>query len=126
MLSSGQVADVGASAFEAVATSLEPGEASMHHAFMVHGSPPNKSKERRVGVTFVYHPPSLIQLGALKTSALLVRGKDRYGHFEAEQPPLAADDPDTIARHERWAGLYRAKAEELGNATIARHDQVDA
>ena len=126
MLSSGQVADVDASAFEAVATSLEPGEASIHHAFMVHGSPPNKSKERRVGVTFVYHSPSLTQLGSLKTSALLVRGKDRYGHFEAEKPPLAADDPDTIARHERWAGLYRAKAAELGNATIARHDQVDA
>ena len=126
MLSSGQHVDADLSAFNAVATSLEPGEASLHHAWMVHGSPPNVSAERRVGVTFVYHSPALTQLGTLKTSALLVRGEDRYGHFELEEPPLAADDPATIARHERGASLYRAKAEELGNHTIARHDKVEA
>ena len=126
MLSSGQHVDADLSAFAPVATSLEPGEASLHHAFLVHGSPPNISADRRVGVTFVYHSPALTQLGALKTSALLVRGEDRYGHFEPEQPPLSPDDPATIARHERGAALYRAKAEELGNHTIARHDKVDA
>jgi hypothetical protein len=57
---------------------------------------------------------------------MLVRGEDRYGHFEPEEPPLSADDPQTIARHERGAALYRAKAEELGNVTIARRDGVDA
>jgi hypothetical protein len=126
MLSSGQHVDADLSAFTPVATSLEPGEASLHHAFLVHGSPPNVSAERRVGVTFVYHSPALTQLGALKTSALLVRGEDRYGHFALEQPPLSPDDPATIVRHERGAALYRAKAEELGNHTIARHDKVDA
>jgi len=34
MLSSGQVADIELSRFEPVTTSLEPGEASIHHAFM--------------------------------------------------------------------------------------------
>jgi len=126
MLSSGQHVDADLSSFTPVATSLEPGEASLHHAFLVHGSPPNVSAERRVGVTFVYHSPALTQLGALKTSAMLVRGEDRYGHFELEQPPLSADDPVTIARHERGAALYRAKAEELGNHTITRHDKVEA
>jgi hypothetical protein len=126
MLSSGQVADVDADAFEAVPTSLETGEGSIHHAFLVHGSPPNTSKERRLGITFVYHSPALSQLGDLRTSALLVRGHDRFQHFEHEQKPLAAGDPATIARHERGAALYRAKAEELGNRTIARHDRIDA
>jgi hypothetical protein len=126
MLSSGQHVDADLSRFKSVATSLEPGEASLHHAYLVHGSPPNVSTERRVGVTFVYHSPALTQLGSLKTSALLVRGEDHYGHFELEEPPLTADDPATIARHERGAALYRAKAEELGNHTIARHDKVEA
>ncbi len=126
MLSSGQVVDADLSGLESVQTSLEPGEASIHHAFLVHGSPPNKGAGRRVGMTFVYHPPSLTQFGDLPTSALLVRGEDRYGHFEHEQPPLAADDPATIARHERGAALYRAKAEELGNRTIDRRDRVGA
>ena len=124
MLSSGQIAEFDESAFSPVAVSLEPGEASIHHALMVHGSPPNVTKERRLGVTFVYLPPALTQMGELRTSALLVRGEDRYGHFEPEQPPLSADDPETIARHERGAALYRAKAEELGNRTITRHDRV--
>lgn len=126
MLSSGQIAEVDASQFEAVPTSLETGEASIHHAFLVHGSPPNTTKDRRLGVTFVYHSPALKQLGALPASALLVRGQDRFAHFESELPPAAPDDPATIARHERGAALYRAKAEELGNRTIARHDPIDA
>ena len=126
MLSSGQHVDADLSRFKTFATALEPGEASLHHAYLVHGSPPNISAERRVGVTFVYHSPALTQLGTLRTSALLVRGEDRYGHFELEEPPLAADDPATIARHEHGASLYRAKAEELGNHTIARHDKVEA
>jgi hypothetical protein len=124
LLTSGQTAEIDPSLFEPFATSLEPGEASIHHAFMVHGSPPNVSTDRRLGITFVYHPPSLHQLGEIRTGALLVRGEDRYGHFEPEQPPVAADDPETIARHERGAALYRAKAEELGNRTITRRDRV--
>ena len=126
MLSSGQVAEFDVSAFDPVATSLEPGEASIHHALLIHGSPPNTTNDRRLGVTFVYHSPSLKQQGEVRTSALLVRGEDRYGYFEPEEPPLSADDPDTIARHERGAALYRAKAEELGNRTIARRDGVSA
>jgi hypothetical protein len=77
-------------------------------------------------VTFVYHPPMLRQIGETRTSALLVRGQDRYGYFKPEQPPLSPDDPETIARHEHAVALYRAKAEELGNQTIARHDGVSA
>jgi hypothetical protein len=123
LLSSGQVAEFDASAFTPVATSLAPGEASIHHAWMIHGSPANLGTDRRIGVTFVYHPPYLRQLGDVRTSALLVRGQDRYGYFDHERPPVAADDPDTIARHEHGAALYRAKAQELGNRNIGRLDR---
>ena len=46
-------------------------------------------------------------------SALLVRGQDRYGHFELETPPAADMDPAAIAEHDRvnalrQAVLYRA------------------
>ncbi len=123
LLSSGQVAELDHSAYTPVACSLSPGEASIHHAWMVHGSPANRSAGRRIGVTFVYHPPHLRQIGRVRTSALLVRGQDRYGHFDPEQPPVSADDPETIARHERAASLYRAKAQELGNRNIGRLDR---
>lgn len=122
MLSSGQTVDFDTETIEPDCMALASGEASIHHAFAIHGSPPNLTEDRRLGLTFIYHPPELRQLGEVRTSALLVRGEDNFGNFEAEQPPLAADDPATIARHERAVGLYRDKVRELGNATVTRFD----
>ncbi|NQU71313.1 MAG: phytanoyl-CoA dioxygenase family protein [Rhodospirillales bacterium] len=122
MLSSGQTVDFDISSIAPVSMALAPGEASIHHALAIHGSPPNQGDDRRLGITFIYHPPGLRQLGEGRTSALLVRGEDRFGHLEAEQPPLAKDSPETIARHERAVGLYRDKVRELGNMTVTRFD----
>ena len=123
MLSSGATADFDVSSVSPVPIVLQPGEISIHHAFLIHGSSPNRGRERRLGITFIYHPPHLRQIGACRTSALPVRGEDRYGNFDHEVPPVAADDPRTIANHERFVALYRAKVRELGNATVARFDR---
>lgn len=123
MLSSGMTVDFDVARVEPVPITLQPGEASIHHAFLIHGSRPNRGGDRRLGITFIYHPPHLRQIGACRTSALLVRGEDRYGHFEHERPPLAADDPATQAHHEHAVSLYRAKVRELGNATVERFDE---
>jgi len=122
LLASGMRADFDTASVEPVAMPLQPGEISLHHAFLIHGSPPNVAADRRMGLTFIYHPPGLGQLGKERTSALLVRGEDRFGNFDHERPPLAADDPETIARHEHAVAIYRAKVRELGNATVTRYD----
>jgi ectoine hydroxylase-related dioxygenase (phytanoyl-CoA dioxygenase family) len=126
MLSSGATADFDVSGVAAVPIVLQPGEASIHHAFLIHGSSPNRGNDRRLGITFIYHPPHLRQLGACRTSALLVRGEDRYGNFDHERPPVAGDDPATQARHEHAVSLYRAKVRELGNQTVERFDGDNA
>ncbi len=122
MLSSGQTAEIDPAAAAPVAVELRPGEASIHHAFLVHGSRPNRAAHRRVGISLIYHSPHLRQIGACRTSALLVRGEDRFGHFDHELPPGCEDDAATIARHEEAVLKYRAKVRELGNATVARLD----
>jgi hypothetical protein len=122
MLSSGVRADFNVTDVDPAPIVLAPGEVSIHHAFLVHGSSPNRGDDRRLGITFIYHPPHLRQLGACRTSALLVRGEDRYGNFDHEVPPVAADDPRTIANHDYFLSLYRAKVRELGNATVTRFD----
>lgn len=122
LLSSGATADFDTRSVTPVDMPLQPGEMSLHHAFLIHGSLPNTGTERRIGMTFIYHPPGLRQLGRCRTSALLVRGRDRFGHFDHESPPFAADDPDTIARHERAVAAYRAKVRELGNDAVTRYD----
>ncbi len=122
MLSSGQTSDIDVAGRISAPVVLRPGEASIHHAFLVHGSRPNRAGHRRMGVSLIYHAPHLRQIGQCRTSALLVRGEDRFGHFDHESPPGAEDDPATIARHEAAVLGYRAKVRELGNATVARLD----
>ena len=34
-------------------------------------------------------------------SAILVRGEDRYGHFERDEPPAGELDPASVAAHDR-------------------------
>lgn len=122
MLPSGMQTAYDVSRTEPVVMPLEIGEASIHHAEVIHGSLPNMANQRRMGITFMYMPAHLGQKGQRRTSALLVRGKDRYGNFDPEIPPVSDDDPDAIARHEISATLYRGKEEELGKKTVARFD----
>lgn len=122
MLSSGQNVDLDTSTIEPFPVELRAGECSIHHAFLVHGSLPNNAPDRRLGITFIYHPPQLGQLGKCRTSALLVRGEDPYGNFDHEQAPNADDMTGNIARHETAVSAYRAKVREMGNITVARLD----
>lgn len=122
MLSSGQTVDFDATTVKPVPVILRPGEASIHHAFLIHGSGPSRSAERRMGVTLIYHPPGLGQLGDCRTTALLVRGEDRFGHFDPERAPVAGDEAGNDARHEQAVARYRAKVRELGNLTVTRLD----
>ena len=122
LLASGQTVDYDVSGITPVPVELRPGEIAIHHAFLIHNSFPNRSTEPRIGMTFIYHPPSLHQLGNVKTSAMLVRGEDRYGNFEHEMPPDPNDAEATQARFIQARDLYRAKVRELGNSTITRFD----
>ena len=122
MLSSGQNVDFDASSVEPFPVELQPGECSIHHAFLVHGSMPNNASDRRMGITFIYHPPHLGQLGECRTSALLVRGEDGYGNFDHEQAPDAADMTGNIDRHVKAVSAYREKVREMGNITVTRLD----
>jgi len=121
-LPNGQVADYDVSHTDPVTMSLEPGEASIHHAYTIHGSLPNLSDRRRMGITFMYMPAHIGQKGERRTTAMLVRGEDRYGNFDPEIPPSRDDDPDAIERHKLSASMYRGKEEELGKKTAARFD----
>ena len=41
---------------------LRPGEMSLHHVRLVHGSPPNPSNDRRIGFAIRYIPTTVAQL----------------------------------------------------------------
>ncbi|MDC0033112.1 phytanoyl-CoA dioxygenase family protein [Alphaproteobacteria bacterium] len=122
MLPSGMQTAYDVSQTEPVSMPLEAGEASVHHAEIIHGSLPNIANQRRMGITFMYMPAHMQQRGDRRTTAMLVRGEDHYGNFDTEIPPKHDDDLEAIARQELSANMYRAKEAELGKQTAARFD----
>ncbi len=81
-------------AFEKKAGLLEPGEVAMHHSNMVHGSPPNPSEVRRMGIAVRYFtpesPPDLV--GA--SMGVLVRGDITDSPYQLKpQYPVMWWDP---------------------------------
>jgi non-haem Fe2+, alpha-ketoglutarate-dependent halogenase len=100
LLTRGQEIAVEVDEREAVPLVLKPGEMSLHHVRLVHGSPPNPSNDRRIGFAIRYIPTSLYQLEG-SDSASLVRGTDRYGHFELEPRPERDMQDDMLALHRR-------------------------
>ena len=111
LLTRGQEVAVEVDTSKAVPVVLEPGEISLHHVRLVHGSPPNPSGERRIGFAIRYIPTSVKQLVG-EDSASLVRGTDAYHHFELEPRPTSDMQPEFIALHKRIADrnaqiLYR-------------------
>ncbi len=77
---------------------LEPGEMSLHHPLVVHGSEPNQSDLSRIGFAIRYVPSGVALGSGLRNSATLVRGRD-YGHFEPECAPEGLFHPAALRRH---------------------------
>ena len=77
---------------------LRPGEMSLHHVRLVHGSPPNPSNDRRIGFAIRYTPTTVAQLAG-EDSATLVRGEDRHHHFVPEPQPSRDLDPEFVGLH---------------------------
>jgi non-haem Fe2+, alpha-ketoglutarate-dependent halogenase len=87
LLSRGQEIMVEVDESKAVELPLQPGEMSLHHVRLIHGSAPNPSAKRRIGFAIRYVPTYIRQAAGTRDSATLVRGVDEYGHFEPEQRP---------------------------------------
>lgn len=95
LLSRGQMikADVGEN--KAVDIVLRPGEMSLHHVMLVHGSEPNPSPIPRYGFVVRYIPTYCKQIGG-RTAAMLVRGSDQYNHFDSVPRPQSDLHPDAL------------------------------
>jgi len=98
MLTRGQEIAVDVDASKAVDIILEPGEISLHDIKLVHGSEPNRSQDRRIGLAIRYLPTHVRQTKG-RDSAMLVRGVDRHRNFDAEPRPCADLDQAALAAH---------------------------
>jgi hypothetical protein len=82
---------------------LRPGEMSLHHGRVFHGSQPNRSADRRIGFNAQYIAARVRQVVGRWDSATLVRGRDSFGHFAPEPRPAAEYDPACVRFQEEMA-----------------------
>jgi non-haem Fe2+, alpha-ketoglutarate-dependent halogenase len=97
----------------AVNVLLAPGEMSLHHVMLLHGSEANRSARRRVGFAVRYIPADVAQAKE-RGSATWVSGRD-HGHFDLEPRPEGEFHPAALARHgkmlRRWMRIVGAELE---------------
>ena len=99
LLSRGQEIEVAVDEARGVDIVLRAGEMSLHHVRMVHGSPPNRSDDRRIGFAIRYIPAYVRQLAGEADGAMLVRGVDDFHYYVPERPPTADLSADARAHH---------------------------
>ena len=92
----------------AVDVELRPGEFSIHHESVVHGSGPNGAAEPRIGLSIHYIAPRIRQTKLANATATLVRGADPHGHWREDPEPREDFDPDCLAALDATYGEYKS------------------
>ena len=105
-----------------VAMALRAGEFSLHHELAMHRSAPNNAGHRRVGIGLNYIPTHVRADSPVRLKAMLVRGEDRYGHFDLVDPPAEERDAAALAMHQAVSEQYRANYK----VQVARHEAMFA
>lgn len=98
LLSRGQEIAVEVDKSKAVGLAMGAGEMSLHHIKLVHGSDANRTDDRRIGLAIRYIP-TYVRQTKVRDAAMLVRGTDKYRHFDYEPRPRADLDAAALAAH---------------------------
>ncbi len=124
LLTRGQELMVEVDESKAVDLVLQPGEMSLHHVRIFHGSEPNRSPDRRIGFAIRYVPTHVRQVIGPRDGAALVRGIDTYHHFEPEPAPDGDLSAGALAAHkaaaERQAAILYAGTQTSSFENIVR------
>ena len=85
---------------------LDPGQFSLHHTHLWHNSMANQSNDRRIGLGISYIPAHCKCSSETRLTTTLVRGVDRFHHFDHDLRPTADFDPAAVSVHaeamRRW------------------------
>lgn len=94
---------------------VRAGQFSLHHTHLVHSSRPNLSADRRIGLGLSYIPTSARCTSRTRLTAMLVRGADRYRHFDDEPRPRVDFGAAERAAHADAVARFRASNVEQTN-----------
>jgi len=97
LLSRGQEIAVDVNEEDSTHVQLKPGQMSLHHGKLFHGSSPNTTDDRRIGLALRYISTNMQQTANLKPFAKLVAGEDTFGHFRLLNSPSGVLQKDDVA-----------------------------
>lgn len=98
LLTRGQEISIDINEEDGIYAPLKAGEISLHHIRAAHGSAPNTTNFRRIGLAIRYIPTYVKQV-KIRDSATLVRGIDEYSNFDLEPEPREDLSLDALAAH---------------------------
>ncbi len=116
LLSRGQPLAVDVDRSKTAFMPVKAGQFSLHHTHLVHNSPPNRSNDPRIRLGISYIPTYARCTAPRRVSAMLVRGTDKYGHFDDERRPLFEAGPEERAFHAQAVATFRAMNSDLAGA----------
>ncbi len=101
LLSRGQEIEMDVDDKDGVFVPMDAGQMSLHHIKLCHGSSPNTTDDRRIGLAVRYIPTHVRQVKVQRDGAVLVRGEDVHNNFEFDPSPVADLDAAAVAAHQR-------------------------
>lgn len=118
LLSRGQEVKVSVPAEQRTAIELMPGQVSLHHGMTIHGSGPNQSDDRRIGVVIRYMSTDVKPQNSAPDFAVLARGHYDFQAFHEIERPQSLFHPDALARYDQ---IRSAQASvKLANTSVAK------
>jgi non-heme Fe2+,alpha-ketoglutarate-dependent halogenase len=118
LLSRGQTAQ-GVDTSRAVPIPLKAGQISIHHEMVVHGSGPNLSGRRRMGISLNCCAAEAKPLAGID-SAVLIAGENTPGHWRLNRDPAFDFDPAAMAELAAVQRAYRDPEATVLAQTIER------
>lgn len=108
LLSRGQVISGAIDEQCTVRAPLEVGEMSLHHVRLIHGSTPNKTDDRRIGMVLRYCATHVMQT-KVRDTAVLVAGEDTFGNFDLlPKPRIEFGESELACQRDALKRAHRA------------------
>lgn len=93
---------------QAVCVALAAGEASFHHSSIIHGSPPNRSDQKRISLIVRFVTPSFRERKPSQP-ALRARGSADLSHMTLLEKPPSGDPGECFARWKSFGSAPRTR-----------------
>ena len=99
-LTRGQQVEMQVDDAEVMNIELQPGQMSLHHVRIIHGSNANFSHRHRIGIVVRYMTPDVESVEAAQ-KVVLARGEDRFGNWERMKEPPTYETADVAIAAQR-------------------------